>query len=766
MEKDIKETIKVVCSIENIRYYKEESGWGIVLASIDKIKKGKPKTNKNGLLVLRGIMPKPIQGNMYNVIAEYCPDPKWGEQYNVFSFFSTVEFGENDKKAQKKFLASIFTPYQVANMYKALDDPFEALKNERTTELVKVHGCGIKTAINWVKRFKDNFCMGKIFVELDEYNLTNNMIKKLLRRYNDSPELVIEKVRNNPYVLCTEVDGIGWKTADKLALSGGIEEFSPKRVAAYIFYYLEQSGQNGFSWITPDEMMGALLDIFGEEIPDKNISEAIQSLGEKLWWDEEKTKIGLRKYFSIEEKIAKELIRIRDAESKIQFSNFEDTISRLEYKQGWKFTDEQKNGIKVGLDNNITVIQGYAGTGKSSLVSAIIEVLRKYSYVQCALSGRASARMSEITGEEGFTIHRLLEYPKGPKEKQEFKKNDENPLEYDIYILDEISMVDAFLFYYLLRAIPDGAKLICLGDPGQLESIGCGNIAHDMIHSSEIPTVSLTQIHRQASASAIITESIKIRKGQQIIEKEWAGEETRGELQDLHLKCFSDSSNTYYEIMKGFSFLMSKEDFNILDCQIIVPIKNRGMACTYEINNAVQELYNPLQDGMREVIQYSEGRAYSLRAGDKVINVKNAYNIEPSIYNGNIGIIRGFEIMQPREDNDLTEETEVMIIDFIGIGTVMLPKKLWANIELGYAITGHKSQGSQWEQIIFGIDFSSYSLLTRELLYTGITRAKKECYLIAQTNALRMAVCKEGVNEKQTHLQQCLYDIAHPKIRF
>lgn len=751
-----KDIIKVVCSVERIRFYKNE--WGIIECSINKIKEGTPKIDRNGMAIFKGVMPQLQEKNLYNITAEYVEDPKWGGQYNIISIVTALDFGTGDPEGQKKFLSSIFTPLQVTNMYEVLDNPFKALKEKNAQALVKVKGCGMETAARWISRFEQHIGEAMIYTELEGYNLTTNMIKRLMERYS-SPELVVEKVKSNPYVLCNEVKGIGWKTADKIALEGGIGEYSTKRIAAYMVYYLDVSGENGCSWITPDELMGAILEELGDDVPDANVTEAIHELGNRLWWNEDKTKIGLRRYNDIEQKIAIELIRIRDAESKIKYGDWEDTIKHLEHRQGWEYTEEQKAGVKLVLDNNIALVQGLAGTGKSTLVSAMIEVLRDYSYVQCALSGRASSRMSEITGKEGFTIHRLLGYPVGDKEKQGFTYHDENPLDYNIYILDEISMVDAYLFYYLLRAIPDGAKLVCLGDPGQLESIGCGNIAHDMICSDEIPTVTLTKIHRQAAKSAIITESIKVRNGVQIIEKEWVGQETRGELQDLHLDCYSDKTNTYYKIIQAFSKAMTEEDFSIMETQVIVPVKNNGAACTCELNNAIQELYNPEDKKKKEHIGFSDGKTFIIREGDKVMNVKNNYKTNPPIYNGNIGIVKSIGY------NEHLDE-EVMEIEFKGIGTVLVPKDSWGSIELGYAITCHKSQGDQASHVIFGLDFTAYSLLSREMIYTGITRAKKRCDLIAQTGALRMAISREGVSKKQTHLQQCLYDVAHPKLVF
>ena len=718
----LEDRIKVICSVETIRFYKNE--WGIAIVSVDKVKEGKPQTDKFNQITIKGTMPQLVEGNPYVLVADYVEDPKWGGQYNIISIYSAITFGENDKVGQKKFLSTLFTPLQIENMYDALENPFESLKNGKAEDLVKVKGCGLDTAARWIERFNRNIHLAKIFSELESFNLTNNMVNRLMEKYN-SPDIVIEKVKNNPYVLCNEVKGIGWKTADKIALEGGMDEFGVKRISAYIYKYLDDSGQDGCSWVTPDELMGGIIEELGEEVPDTNITEAIHDMGEELWWDEEKTKIGLRKYFNIEDKIAKELIRIRDAKSEITYGDWEDTIKHVEHKNGWQFTDEQKMGVKEALENNVVVIHGEAGTGKSSSVSAFLEALKDYVYVQCALSGRASSRMAEITGEEGYTIHRLLKYPCTTDEgKNGFTYHDENPLDVDIVIVDEISMVDAYLFYYLLRAIPSGAKLICLGDMGQLESIGCGNIAFDMIHSPEIPTVYLSQVHRQAASSAIVTEARRIRQGIQIVEKDWVGTDIRGELRDLSLDCYSDKSNTFYKIMQKFSEAMNREDFNVMETQILVPVKNSGDACTYNINNTIQDLYNPSDIDKPEIEVVSQGKVTILRRGDKVINTQNTYKTNPPIFNGNLGIIK-----------EVFPEDKAIIVSFMGIGEVYVEGTQVNNIELGYAITVHKSQGSEFEIVIMPMDISYKRMLYRKLIYTGITRAKKSLTIVGEKEA-------------------------------
>lgn len=750
---DIDNKIKIMCTCNRVRYFKDN--FGIIDVVVDELEQGLIVGDFNSTITLKGTMTTPVIGVQYLVNADYVYDEKWGDQYNIISMVNALSLHVTDSVGQKKFLYSIFTPLQVDAMYEALDNPFQALENRDYPSLVKIKGCGLHRAHSWADKFAEHLGAARVYIELEQYNFTTNMINKLLRFFV-SPDLVIEKVKTDPYSLM-RVDGIGWTTADKIAIDGGADPYGLERVKAFMRYYSDLQANQGYSWITPDELLGAILDNLGEEVQDSTITTAIRELYEKgvLYYPEDKSTIGLASYYKLEDKIAKELIRLRNGANDFKYDNWQDAIKHLEQKQGWNYTEEQINGVQTVLENNVCIVYGLGGTGKTSVVGAMLETLKHYSFAQCALAGRASARMAEVTGQEGFTIHRLLGYPcTEDYGKDLFEYHEDRPLPYDIIIVDEISMVDAYLFYNLIRAIPTGSKLIMLGDDGQLESIGCGNIAHDIIHSPEIKQVHLTQIHRQAAASAIITESRKIRFGQQIVDKNWVGTETRGELQDLTITCYSDRSNTFHEVMKRTAKILA-EDNNILDMQIIIPIKDRGQASTHIINNSVQELYNPASPSKQEVFVRYNGHVGILREGDKVINVQNNYKTHKPIYNGNIGIIK-----------EIDPEGMYMVIDFLSLGLIEIKTKDFTNIELAYAITVHKSQGSEFENLIFAFDFNAYALLTREMVYTGITRAKKKCYVIAETGALRMATSKEGVSKKQTYLQQLLYDYAHPKLIF
>lgn len=760
------------------RYYNESGGFGIVELKLVEDKIGNVVTDKFKNFILKGEMPEPVIDTEYFITAEETQDPKWGIQYKCKSMSATITIDVNDINGQRKFLEHLFTEKQVENMYEALENPFECFEKKDTSSLVKIKGCGFNTVVKWLKRFEDNLYLAKVFRELEDYNLTNAMVTKLLKCY-ESPDLIIQKVKNNPYILCDEVEGIGWLSADKIAQNGGMQKHDPRRIASFINYYLKERSENGYSYISTDELMGALLENLGEDLPDEPIGEAINSM-KNLWWSEDKEYIGLKKFKTLADKIAQHLIRIRNGENNFKCDNWKEIIAKVEEEQGWDFTEEQKSGIQAVLEDQVVLVTGLAGVGKSSIVKGMLKVLIGCHYAQCALSGRAAARLGEVTGQEGYTIHRLLGFPQGDKENQGYTFYEGKPLPHDIIIVDEISMIDAYLFYYLIRAVRDGAKLIMLGDVGQLESIGCGNIAFDILNSPEIKTVKLNKIHRQAAASGIITESRKVYDGIQLAKKDSVIQEVRGELKDLELDLFSDKSNTFYKTVQYFQKYINQVN-NIMDLQIIVPVKNRGDACCFNINNAIQELYNPAEDKKKEItVHYSKDILGILRVGDKVINTKNNYNVNTykECTNEEEKIALEFDI-NPHEGNktaifngfmgvitDINLDDGSIIVDFFDVGKVIIPKGSVNDIELAYACTGHKMQGSQAKIVIVGLDWSSYSLLTKEWVYTALTRAQKHCVLVAQNSALSYAINKKGVSEKLTHLQNSLFEIAHPPIIF
>ena len=757
--------IKCTVKINKIRYYKDN--WGILLVSLLETEYGIIKTDNKNCFIIKGNMTQPNYQDTFKVIGNEIIDPKWGVQYDLIYMSISADLTNED--SQKIFLSKILTPIQIQNMYRTLDNPMDILENEDIKELTKVKGIGIKTAIALIERYKEHKDYSFAYVELDKYGLTPNQIKKIVDNYR-SPELAVQKIKDNPYVLADEVEGIGWDKADGIALGSGMHPHAPERIKAYVLYFLEKNAQDGDSFISPSLLMDGIIANIGEEIDSDHLRSVLHGMQKVLWWDEDKTKIGLRKYYELELKIAEDLVRITNNENKFEYDGWKEKIKNVEKRQGWDYTEQQIEGIKTVLENQVVMITGLAGSGKSSIVAGMLEILGDYSFSQCALSGRAAARMTEITNVTGYTIHRLLNFVPG----EGFGFNKDNPLYEDIIIVDEVSMIGGYLFYSLIQAIKNGAKLIMLADIGQLESIGVLNVACDIINSEKIPVVKLDKIHRQAQKSAIITESIKVRNGIQLFPQEYNGMEIRGELQDLELEIYLNKEKTAQKIIQKFKEHLSKVD-DILDIQVILPMKTTGNASTFYINKELQSICNPYNPSLKEIeIKHKKDLTYKIRTGDKVMNVRNNYKTLPNvnldddmyfedletyeppdcvpIFNGNIGIVKD---IQP----------SYMIIDFNTIGEIIVPNKHWKHIELGYAVTCHKYQGSQSKVIIIGIDFRAYSLLTKEWIYTALTRAQEYCVLCAENKALRYAITQNGVSNKKSHLKDILKNFNKIKMK-
>lgn len=720
-----------------------------------------------------GIMPYLMEDADYEISATEVENKKYGKQYQVNSINLYLPNGIESKEGQKEFLDIIFTKLQVKEMYEALDDPYMTLKDGDISSLVKVKNCGMKTAVAWIDKFKTYMPLSNAMKELSEYGLTEALLRRIVNHYKSS-DIAVEIIQNKPYKLI-EVNGVGWHKCDEIAMKGGLKPDSPERIGTYILYYLQERANEGYSYIPADanteiengivsktqkpiNFIDTMIEFFGDDISDEALKGGLDYVNDQLWFSDDRKFVGLKRIYDLETSVAENLIRIRDGENDFKYSNWKNIIKQKEIDQGWEYNEQQIEGIKAVLENQVVVITGKAGTGKSSIVDAMIAVLQGYSYAQTALSGRAAARMAEITHEEGYTIHRLLGFPKGDRDHGGFVFHEDNKLPRDIIILDEVSMVDGELFNRLVKAIKTGSKLIMLGDTGQLECIGCMNIAADLIASKEIVSIELSQIHRQAANSGIITESIKAREGIQLIEKDWIGTEVRGKLNDLVLDCFSDKSNTFYKVMQHASSEL-EDGTDIMDLMVIAP-SYKNESGVDNLNAALQSLYNPDSSEKKEVFVQKISKAWILREGDKIINVQNDYyaknKFTAGIFNGNIGVVKNIDI-----------DANTIAVDFQDIpGIMILPKKNWKDLELGYAITCHKAQGSQCKKVIVGLDFGSFIQLSREWVYTAMTRAIDKCYMVAQNNALRYAVSKNSISVKRTHLVKLLAYKAANKFSF
>ena len=590
---------------------------------------------------IKGNIHTPIIGKVYDIKGEMDYSPTWGEQISILESSMNNDLAETDIRGQKYILCKLF-PKHVQRMYETLDNPYLALKEGNVKELTKIKGCGPNVATKWIEKFNDTYDKHKAYIDLARYSITDKLIEKIIKYYHEDVDKAVDVVKNHPYDL-TIIRGIGWKTADDIALQNGADPYGIDRIETCIKMFLRNQGENGKSFSYSEEIMQELIDKIGEEVPDLNIAEAIHDLqdSQMIVWNKEKTKIGLKWYYDLEYSIAEHLVRLKNAPNKFKYSNWLEIIKKKEKAQGWDYTEQQLEGIKMVLDNQLCCISGYGGTGKTSIIDGILTILQDYKSVTVALAGRAAARISEASGKESQTIHKLLKLKYGdPRTPFDYEYD---PLDYDIIVVDEMSMIDGYLFKQLLKACATGTKVIFIGDVGQLESIGSCAVAADMLESKYISSIFLDKIHRQARKSAIITESIRVRQGKQLTSDGWTGEETRGELQDMILNCYTDKSNTYHNIVQYFKEEI-KHAKSILDVQIIVPCK-QGVSSVASLNHIAQQIYNPKSKKQYKIMK-SGVVQWVLKVGDKVINKQNKYQIINSdgsvvdIFNGNLGIIK------------------------------------------------------------------------------------------------------------------------------
>lgn len=705
---------------------------------------------------IKGNMPKLYKDKEYYIECRVEKDNKYGLSFVVEDMHLVSTVTEKDK--QKMFVEYAVGPIKADLMYQYIIDPYKALLNREVRTLKIVPGIADKTADILIEKFHDKISDANNIVELKfKYALTDNMINRLKEKYH-STDTILHNLAENPYTLM-EVDGIGWKKSDEMALKGGYAKNGKYRVRAYCMYYLENQAElNGHSWVYLSDLYKGIT----AEIPEVSKGEMIEyfktwtgrnggnSDYSFLYYDEKQKRIGLQKYRILEENIYAEIMRIVNAPvKKYDKRILEKTIRECENKNGYIFTEEQKSAIYSCFDSNFTIITGKAGTGKTSIMGPVTMFLKKNRMLfdQVALAGKAASNLSEVTGEEGKTIHRLLGYQ---PESRDFVYNKNNQLDSDVIILDEFSLVGGSIFYDFIQAVRDGAKIIALGDTAQLESIGMANLLKDCIDSGKIPFSRLTKIHRQASRSAIITESVKISCGEQIISN-FPINEIRGELKDLKIVTYQMTEESKRIVIKEYKSLLDK-GISSDDITMVVPMRNRGDISCFSLNNEVQEIVNPHLDDKKEWVISKDGLKYTLRINDKVINVKNDYNAtdeddEPSpIFNGNIGKIV-----------DIVPK-EYIVVDFIQQGRVVVPYDIVPNIELAYAVTAHKMQGSQSPYVIVAVDMGAYTLLSREWIYTALTRAKKYCCLVGQISAIRKCANISRVSVKQNWLKELLQE--------
>lgn len=709
---------KISGVVERITYKDEEKGFSVI-----KIR----ASDYAELVTLVGSISEINIGSVINAEGHWNLNSKFGKQFNVSFWEETLP---EDICGIEKYLGSGLIRGIGPKFAKLIVDTFgtetfEIIENEpqRLTEIPKL---GRKKAETIVKSWNEQKEIKDLMMFLQSIGAGASIGRKIFGVYGKES---IQKIKENPYRLSEEIYGFGFKTADTIAQSLGVNKESYDRCRAGIFYVLENAANSeGHCYMPLKELIFKTSSVLG--IEDEKIFITCDDLLKKEELiSEEEEKIYLPAFFYSELGLAN---KIKSISKFPRFKNYSDEEISSEIKEAESvnkilYDDSQKNAIKMAVSSNFSIITGGAGVGKTTITKAIISIFRnrRKKVVLTAPTGRAAKRLSESANMEAKTIHRLLESQKGGT----FVKNDKNKIAADVLIVDEASMVDVVLMHNLLKAVAENTNVVMIGDANQLPSVGPGNVLKDIIDSQSIPVINLTNIYRQAKSSNIILNSHRINEGK---------------MPDLSTKIDSDfffieqnSPEKCVDIIADLCCRRLPRYYKvdpISDIQVLSPMK-KGVLGTDNLNTILQEKLNKSN-------LFLKRGAVEYRLGDKVMQIKNNY--DKDVFNGDIGTV--YSVDQSSETLEIDFDSRILKYDISEL----------EELSLSYACTIHKSQGGEYPVVVIPVSSLHYIMLERNLLYTGVTRAKKVCILIGERNAISKAVENNTSKTRYTYLSERL----------
>ena len=687
-----------------------------------------------------GNLPAVTAGRSYILQGEFTTHPVYGEQFSIKSFEEVMPSTED---GIREFLASEAMKGIGRKTAAAIVSVFgtDTLRviEEEPHRLTDVPGIGKKTAERISLAFGKHREFASIVLYLQQFGINAEYAMKLYRVYGSG---TIEAVKENPYRLVEDIFGVGFKKADKIADRMGVARDDEFRIKSGVKFTLSYFAGEGNTFLPQDmlcEKAGQLLDLPIELIEEQLIDMAFEGdiYIEKL---DGRNAVFLAAYYLAEQNVCKCLSAINDAQLKPVAGGIDSLINRTENATGIYLSENQKHAVKTSLQMGVSIITGGPGTGKTTIINTIINILEE-SGLKTAIAaptGRAAKRITETSGHYASTIHRLLEYYFSESENMmRFGKTKEDPLDYDAVIVDEASMIDLILMNGLVSAIRPGTRLVIVGDADQLPSVGAGNVLRDMISSEYIYSTKLTEIFRQAKESMIVVNAHRINHGEYpdcnakgkdfFLLRRSAEKEMLETIKTLCLKRLPD----YYSDISPTA-----------DIQVLTPVR-KGLLGSINLNRELQDVLNPPCAELEEK-QFGD-RIF--REGDKVMQIKNNYqmtwkNLEDftegeGVFNGDVGVIHRVD----REFNEVTvvyDEVRYVTYNFNQLD----------ELELAYAITVHKSQGSEFPIVIMPVSWFPPVLATRNLLYTGVTRGKRAVVLVGSENKLDAMVDNDRINER------------------
>lgn len=717
-------------TVEEIIYKNEENGYCVLALSV-----------QESIITAVGYMPYVAPGETIEVEGEYTNHPTYGKQLSVAAFSKAPP---DSMEAIYKYLASGMikgvgpsTATKIVEMFG--EDTLNVIEND-PERLAEIRGISVTKAIEISNTYQSQFGVRNIVMFLQKNGISPVYAGRIYKQLGAG---AIETIQENPYILAREIQGIGFKTADKIAQQLGVRPDNPERVKAAAVFVLQEASGNGHTYLPRNALISKtmqLTECSGDAADNAIADLCIAHYLVREEFDEFEA-IYLAGLYLAETYVANELRDLNSLPPKVITPELENLIDRVAQRIGIELEENQRMAAIYAMTTPVVVITGGPGTGKTTIVNTIIQTMEAEgkTVLLAAPTGRAAKRLTEVTNREAKTIHRLLEAEYSKAEHQtKFARNESHPLEADAVIVDEMSMVDIQLCCSLLRAIPKNTSLILVGDADQLPSVGPGNVLRDIINSDGVFTVRLTQIFRQARESMIVLNAHRINKGQFPV------------LNQKDKDFFLLSRNSPEKIVQTIVQLCTvrlPRAYNInpySDIQVLTPMRKNAVGVNV-LNDALREALNP-QDGNKHEKKFGE---YLFREGDKVMQIKNNYDIpwesddpfQPEgqgLFNGDMGVIQSID-NTAEEMEILFDEDKHVTYNFASL----------MELEPAFATTVHKSQGSEFPIIILPVYPANTMMQSRNLLYTAITRAKKLVILVGQETALSQMI--ENNNEFRRH---------------
>ncbi|MCQ2460745.1 MAG: ATP-dependent RecD-like DNA helicase [Clostridia bacterium] len=700
-------------TVEEIIYRKEDSGYTIIdVASED-----------GELITVVGVLPDIAAGEEVHFVGNYEQHPTFGRQFKAEVVERTMP---QTAASMLKYLASGTVkgigPSTAAKIIEAFgEDAFDVIEND-PARLATIKGITREKAESISSEFRKTNSIREVMIRLESLGLTSNESINVFKAFGPN---AVTRVTENPYILCAADIGIGFERADALALKISTS-FNPiYRVKAGILHVVAYNlFSNGHTCLPREKLLSPCADLLDIDKDSVDITmDTLVSERQLVSFEmNDKEFLSLPYIYEAEYKAAQR-IRMMVKFPPAGRQTLDKEISKLEKNHGIKYEKLQREAIVTAVEKGVLILTGGPGTGKTTTLNGILELFENdgLNVVLCAPTGRAAQRMSEITGKEASTIHRLLEAERTSDDRMTFCKNEQDPIDADVVIVDELSMVDVVLFSALLSALPLGCRLIMVGDNDQLPAVGAGSVLHDLLESELLPVVELSEVFRQAMQSLIVSNAHAIVHGEE-------PELTRVDNDFFHMERPSGSVavGTIIDLYKNR--LPKAYGYDpVRDIEVLCPTK-KGDCGSANLNRLLQEAVNPPAKGKEEI----KSMARTFREGDKVMQIKNNYNIQwvkgkqkgEGIFNGDTGTLL-----------EINRRAGTMKIDFDG-REALYPSETFKELELAYAMTVHKSQGSEFEAVIMPVVDVPPNLCYRNLFYTAVTRARKKMITVGTKNTI------------------------------